>query len=60
VAPSLPWSWLGDPVSLPSLPAYVSPDCPRVIGAVDETRLNILREADRILIEELHLAGVYR
>jgi hypothetical protein len=32
----------------------------RVIGAVDEARLSILREADRILIEELHLAGVYR
>jgi len=32
----------------------------RVIGAVDETRLAILRAADAIVIEEIRRAGVYR
>ncbi len=32
----------------------------RVIGAVDEARLAILREADRIVIDEIRRAGIYR
>jgi GMP synthase (glutamine-hydrolysing) len=32
----------------------------RVIGAVDEARLNTLRAADKIVIEEIRNAGVYR
>jgi len=32
----------------------------RVIGAVDEARLAILREADKIVVEEIRKAGVYR
>ncbi|GAB4242271.1 MAG: glutamine-hydrolyzing GMP synthase [Thermoleophilia bacterium] len=32
----------------------------RIIGAVDEERLKILREADAILIEEVRRAGYYR
>ena len=32
----------------------------RCLGAVSEQRLETLREADAILIEELHKAGVYR
>lgn len=32
----------------------------RIIGAVDEQRLTTLRAADKIVIEELHRAGVYR
>ena len=32
----------------------------RCLGAVAEDRLRILREADAILIEELHAAGLYR
>lgn len=32
----------------------------RVIGEVTASRLAILREADRVLLEELHAAGVYR
>jgi GMP synthase (glutamine-hydrolysing) len=32
----------------------------RVIGAVDEQRLTILRAADKILIEEIRDAGIYR
>ncbi len=32
----------------------------RVIGAVDEQRLAILRAADKILIEEIREAGIYR
>lgn len=31
-----------------------------VIGDITRERLDVLREADAILIEELHLAGVYR
>jgi len=32
----------------------------RVIGAVDEQRLEILRIADKIVIEEIHEANIYR
>ncbi|GCF09263.1 glutamine-hydrolyzing GMP synthase [Dictyobacter arantiisoli] len=32
----------------------------RVIGAVDEPKLKVLREADRIVIEEIRKAGIYR
>ena len=32
----------------------------RVIGAVDETRLEILRRADKIVIDEIRKAGIYR
>lgn len=32
----------------------------RCLGEVTEERLRIIREADAILIEELHLAGIYR
>ncbi len=32
----------------------------RIIGAVDEQRLEILRAADKIVIDEIRLAGVYR
>lgn len=32
----------------------------RCLGAVSESRLDTLREADAILIDELHKAGVYR
>jgi len=32
----------------------------RVIGAVDEQRLEILRAADKIVIEEIRNAGIYR
>lgn len=32
----------------------------RCLGAVTEERLSIIREADAILIEELHSAGIYR
>jgi len=32
----------------------------RCLGEVTEERLRIIREADAILIEELHLAGLYR
>jgi GMP synthase (glutamine-hydrolysing) len=32
----------------------------RVIGAIDEQRLAILRAADKILIEEIREAGIYR
>lgn len=32
----------------------------RCLGAVEPDRLRILREADAILIEELHAAGLYR
>ncbi|GHO85390.1 glutamine-hydrolyzing GMP synthase [Dictyobacter formicarum] len=32
----------------------------RIIGAVDEQRLNVLRAADKIVIEEIQKAGVYR
>lgn len=32
----------------------------RCLGAVSEDRLKVLREADAILIEELHSAGLYR
>ncbi|MEZ6133050.1 MAG: glutamine-hydrolyzing GMP synthase [Planctomycetaceae bacterium] len=32
----------------------------RCLGEVTEERLNIIREADAILIEELHIAGLYR
>jgi len=32
----------------------------RCLGAVTEERLQIIREADAILIEELHNAGIYR
>ena len=32
----------------------------RCLGEVTETRLKIIREADAILIEELHAAGLYR
>lgn len=31
----------------------------RIIGAVDQTRLNVLREADRIVEEEVRNAGLY-
>ena len=32
----------------------------RCLGEVTEERLRIIRDADAILIEELHLAGIYR
>jgi GMP synthase (glutamine-hydrolysing) len=32
----------------------------RIIGAIDKDKLNILREADAILIEEIKKAGVYK
>lgn len=32
----------------------------RCLGEVTEERLSIIREADAILIEELHIAGIYR
>ncbi len=32
----------------------------RCLGEVTEERLHVIREADAILIEELHLAGIYR
>ena len=32
----------------------------RCLGEVTEERLRVIREADAILIEELHLAGIYR
>ena len=32
----------------------------RIIGAVDEQRLEVLRAADKIVIEEIRKAGVYR
>ena len=32
----------------------------RCIGEITEERLSIIREADAILIEELHIAGLYR
>jgi GMP synthase (glutamine-hydrolysing) len=32
----------------------------RCLGAVSPERLHVLREADAILLEELHLAGLYR
>lgn len=32
----------------------------RIIGAVDEQRLEILRAADKIVIEEIRKAGIYR
>ncbi|GLV58241.1 GMP synthase [glutamine-hydrolyzing] [Dictyobacter sp. S3.2.2.5] len=32
----------------------------RIIGAVDEQRLNVLRAADKIVIEEIQKAGIYR
>ena len=31
----------------------------RIIGSIDKEKLNILRDADEILIEEIHKAGVY-
>jgi GMP synthase (glutamine-hydrolysing) len=32
----------------------------RIIGAVDESRLEILRKADKIVIDEIRNAGIYR
>ncbi|HEY4036921.1 MAG TPA: glutamine-hydrolyzing GMP synthase [Ktedonobacteraceae bacterium] len=32
----------------------------RIIGAIDEQRLEILRAADKIVIEEIHEANIYR
>ena len=32
----------------------------RIIGAVDESRLEILRRADKIVIDEIRKAGIYR
>ena len=32
----------------------------RIIGAVDETRLETLRKADAIVIDEIQRAGIYR
>jgi GMP synthase (glutamine-hydrolysing) len=32
----------------------------RIIGAIDELRLEILRKADKIVIEEIRKAGIYR
>jgi GMP synthase (glutamine-hydrolysing) len=32
----------------------------RIIGAIDEQRLSILRAADKIVIDEIRRAGVYR
>ncbi|GCE18906.1 glutamine-hydrolyzing GMP synthase [Dictyobacter kobayashii] len=32
----------------------------RIIGAIDEQRLDILRAADKIVIEEIQKAGIYR
>ena len=32
----------------------------RILGAVNETQLRIVREADRIFLEEIVAAGLYR